>query len=305
MKTIVVAVLTMLILQHRSAVAQDASESQAVVSGTGTVVARELPMTMRVSIQFKETGKDLAEALKTLKDRRAAASSQFVKLGASKESLREGPPALMGEDPQSARQMAMMMNHRGSRKKKAAAAKVTVMGSVNAEWSLPKGGIEELLLFVQPLKDKLNAADLAGQKEKKKLTAEEEEEQEEMELLQQQMGESSDAMKSGEPRYIFIARLSEAEQKKLRAAAFQKAREQAEQLAVASGRKLGKLRGLNAHGDLSGQGYNSYLRFGDNNDGSSADDTDSADQDDEGIIQSPVCGRIRHAFTIGATFDIE
>lgn len=304
MKWTGLVVWTNIVLLTSCVVAQESAPAPRTVSGTGSVIVKQMPTTMRMSIQFKETGKDLTDALKNLKDRREAAKAQLVKLGAKSDSMREGAPANVADDPQAAQAMMMMANARpGGKKKKAAApAKVTISARLSCEWPLPSGSMEEVMLFAQTVKDKVQAADLAGQKEQKKTTAEEQEEMEEMEMFQRQYGGRSEA-KPGEPSYVYLAKISADDQQKARAAAFKKARLQAVQLADAAGTKLGKLRTLQSNSENASayqmMAYNRY-RNGEDEEESGDDD----DADDEQLGKSPVCAKVPFAFVIHAAFDI-
>ncbi|MEI8382642.1 MAG: SIMPL domain-containing protein [Planctomycetota bacterium] len=279
------------------------AEESRVVTATGRVTLKQMPTSMRMSIQFKETGKDVTEALKNLKDRRDAATATLIKLGAVKNSIREGIPGTVGEDPQSARMMAMMQRHNPGAvpKKKKGAAKVTLTKSLSAEWELSGDKLEETLKLIQSIKDKIAAAELAGPSSKKKLTPEELEEMEEMEMLQQEIGNHGE-QKVGEPGYMFTVRISEDEAQKARAAAFQKAKRQAEQLVASAGRKLGKLHGLQSHGEsgLNDQfQIDGYLSRGA---GELMADTDEVD---ELLVKSPTFGKIPYVVAVQAVFDID
>ncbi|MFO1044419.1 MAG: SIMPL domain-containing protein [Planctomycetaceae bacterium] len=294
-----IAIITIIGLLH---VGTGRAEDSRVVTAVGKTTLKKLPTSMRMTIQFKETGKDITEALKNLKDRRDAATATVIKLGAVKESIQEGIPGSAADDPQAARMMAMMERHNPtavSRKKKGA-AKVTLTGSLSAEWVLNGDKLDDTLKQIQSIKDKIIAAELAGAQTKKKLTPEEMEEMEEMEMMQQEIGGVQ--QKAGEPGYIFIARISEEEAAKARAAAFQKATRQAEQLVASAGRKLGKLRGMQSHGtmgmenDFQVYGYRAH---------NGADANENSDDGDELLVKSPTFGKIPYFVAVQAMFDID
>ena len=278
------------------------AEDARTVTGSGKVVVKQMPTTMRMSIQVRESGKDVADALKSLKERRDAATATLVKLGAQKESIREGAPSIQGDDPRTAQMMAMRHGPGGggTRKQKTGAVKVTLTGRLTAEWPLPEGKIEDSLKVALGVKDKLAMADLAGQKPKKKLTPEEQEEVEEMELLQQEYGQQPEA-KFGEPAYLFLARISPDDAQQARAASFQKACKEADQLVTAAGHKLGKLRSLQSHGGLN----NELLNYGAYGGQGGQDAGEIDDTDDEAIGKSPQHGAIPFTFAVMATFDID
>jgi hypothetical protein len=255
-----------------------------------------------MSIQFRETGKDLESAMKNLTDRRDAAKAQLMKLGAKENSFRSTDVKLAAEDPRT----AMMMNvgrQAGKKKKKATASKVTIVTSTSCEWALPQGSADELLTFVQTTKDKVQTADLAGQKEQKKLSAEEQEEAEEMEILQQQFGNSA-ATKPGEPRFVFLAKISAEEQQKARTAAYKKAHVRADHLANAAGKKLGKLHSLTSSGDEStAMQMMAYRRY-QMGDGDESEEESSDDGEEEGVGMSPSCTSVKFTYSVHAAFEL-
>ncbi len=279
-----------------------AAEDSRVVTATGKATLKQMPTSMRMTIQFKENGKDITEALKNLKDRRDAATATLVKLGAVKNSIREGIPATVGENPQSVQMMAMMQRHNPGAvpKKKKGATKVTLTGSLSAEWELSGDKLEETLKVIQSIKGKIAAAELAGAASKKKLTPEEQEEVEEMEMLQQEIGNHGEP-KFGEPVYVFTARISEEEATKARAAAFQNAKRQAEQLVASAGRKLGGLRGLQSHGET---GLNDHYQIYGYPPHGAGDMIADAEDVDELLVKSPTFGKIPYVVAVQAMFDI-
>ena len=294
-----IAIITIIGLLH---VGTGRAEDSRVVTAVGKTTLKKLPTSMRMTIQFKETGKDVTEALKNLKDRRDAATATVMKLGAVKESIQEGIPGFVGDDPQAARMMAMMerQNPAAVSRKKKGAAKVTLTGSLSAEWVLSGDKLDDTLKQIQSIKDKITAAELAGAQTKKKLTPEEMEEMEEMEMMQQEI--RGVQQKAGEPGYIFIARISEEEAAKARAAAFQRATRQAEHLMASAGRKLGKLRGMQSHGtmgmenDFQVYGYHAH---------NGADANENSDDGDELLVKSPTFGKIPYFVAVQAMFDID
>lgn len=308
MKSILLSVIPIIAVCAWSANAEDATGSKIVrsVDGIGVVSIKQVPTVMRMTIQFKETGKDLTEALSILKTKRDAAKAQLIKLGAKEDSILQGPATLLGEDAQGGRMSvrAMMMAARGGnskKKKKAVATKVSVGGSLRCEWALPSGSPEDLLEFVLSTKEKISAADLTGQKEQKKLSAEEQEELEELEMMQREMGENPSAI-PGEPAFVFLAKVSPDDQQKAQTAAFQKARAQAEKLVMAAGAKLGKLHTLqsNQHATSAIQ-MMAYRQYGMGGDEQSDDDTS---EESEEIGKSATCTAIKFTFSVQATFEI-
>ena len=123
----------------------------------------------------------------------------------------------------------------------------------------PSPAAQQPLLAVNALQEKIKTADLAGTKDAEKLSPEQEEMLEEMEANQFDYG-SNDEPKPGEPIFIFVSRISDAEREKALAEAFQKAKAQAARLAKAAGAELGNLKSLSG-GSSSANNYNSYGRY--------------------------------------------
>jgi hypothetical protein len=134
---------------------------------------------------------------------------------------------------------------------------------LTAEWKLSAKSPDELLLAVHALQEKIKAADLAGMKDAEKLSPEQEEMLEEAEDPDMMGFNSNIEVKPGEPVFMYVSRISDAERDKALAEAFQKARAHATRLAKAAGAELGNLKSLTAHNasprdyDVSG-GRNQY-----------------------------------------------
>jgi len=105
---------------------------------------------------------------------------------------------------------------------------------------------EELLLEAQALREKIKAADLAGTKQAEELSPEEQELAEEMAEMMMQHGE--EPVPVGEPLFMYVARITEADRDRAMADAFAKAKAHAERLAGAAGVKLGPLVALSGAG---------------------------------------------------------
>ena len=221
-------------------------EQPNLVSGTGSVSMTRMPETMRLQVALIGRGATLKDALAALKDRTTKAQTQLAALGAEKESIKVGNSRIaeMPNSRSQQRQQVMMMQRmkRGGKasQKAAPTPPVLVSAQLTAEWKLSSKTSDELLLAVHPVQEKVKAADLAGSKEAEKLTPEQEEMLEEAE---QNFGySSSDEQKPGEPIFMFISHVSEAEREKAMAEAFEKAKAQAVRLAKAAGAELGSLR---------------------------------------------------------------
>jgi uncharacterized protein YggE len=221
------------------------------VSGMGTAELKRAPEFMRLKIVITTKGKDMKEALASLKDRVTAARTQVAALGADKASITTDEPQLATENNDRRRQMEMMMAQRmrGGRrpagKKEETKPPVSVSTTLSAQWSLKGSTGEQLLVAATALQDKIKAADLAGTKEQSKLSPEEQELADELAGEQAAMFSGDDTPKPGEPIFMFVAPISTAERDALLADGFKKAKERAGQLAKAAGVELGPLRTLN------------------------------------------------------------
>ncbi len=218
------------------------------IAGTGVAQIERLPEVMRMRVVVTAKGSTLAEALAALKDKTEAAQSQLATLGALQGSVKLDEPQIAVENNDRRRQMEMMMAQRlrggkRSAKKEETKQPVAVSSTLTAEWAMKAKTGEELLVAATALQEKIKAADLAGAKEASKLTPEEQEALEEMES----QGFSSygeEEAKPGEPVFLFVTPIAEADREKAEAEAFQKARQHAARLAKAAGAGLGKLMSL-------------------------------------------------------------
>jgi uncharacterized protein YggE len=217
------------------------------VTGLGSVEIKRQPEVLRVQVEVLAKGKDVADALAKLKERRAAAEKKLADLGAAKEAVAFGEPALTAEKTDRQRQMEMMVRDRLSRKggKNDPKAKqppaVVVSATLKAELPLKAGTPEEFLALAHGLTEKIKAADLGGQKELKQLSPQEEEAAEETAA---EVGMSGEEPQRGEPLILYVSKISEEEHDKALAEAFQKARREAGRLARSAGAELGPLHHL-------------------------------------------------------------
>jgi hypothetical protein len=227
---------------------------QQTISATGTASVKRNPTVLRMYLELVAKGSNLDEALKKMKDRRESARGQLETLKADKDTITFGDPSMSGASSPRQRQIeVMLMARMQSRGKKAAktpiAAPVTVSVLLTAQWSLEAETPEQMLVLAQTLQEKIKAADLAGIKDAEKLSPEEEELAEEA----SQMIDQSDEQRTpaGQPNFMFIARLTQADREKLLGEAFAKAKTQAADLAKAADVDLGPLTGIS--GQCGGQ----------------------------------------------------
>ncbi|MDB5387790.1 MAG: hypothetical protein JWM11_3436 [Planctomycetaceae bacterium] len=250
-------------LTHRDAA------GSGVVSGTGMVQLERIPEILRMQVQLTSKGATLKEALTALKARSDAARLQLATMGAEKESIKIDASRIAVQDPNRRNAMEMMLAQQMKRGAKGAAkskpvAPVEVTASLSAEWKLTVKDAETLLLAVHPLQEKIRAADLAGKAETEKLTPEQEEMLEELQASGQNRFGQNDQETQGQPDFLFVSHITEAEHEKAMAEAFQKAQARASRFAKAAGCQLGAVRSIESsdgpsmeYEDYSMRGYGS------------------------------------------------
>jgi uncharacterized protein YggE len=250
------------VLAGASARAQSAGEATAAGHGESAVKAR--PETVRLTIDLTGEGSDVPGALAKLGEVRKAAEAKLKALAAKEGTVEFGEPRLGGgpTDPRQAQmqQMMQMMNRRGGRHATTSPTGVTVAASLKAEWALPSGGADDLLVAGSRLQEKVKAA--FAKSAGKPLTPEEQEVMEEMQANAAGSGEDPTA-KPGEPQVVFVHRVSDEEYAKAMAEAFAQARREADRLAAAGGMKVTGVRQLSATAggtDESESPYIAYMR---------------------------------------------
>jgi hypothetical protein len=239
-----------LFLNASAAVAQVGSDDG--IRGHGEVVLDLQPELMRMKVDLRSKGKDLKEALASMKTRRAQAEKQLATLGAAKDSIRFGDAEPDRAQDQRQQQMERMLQQRMSQKrgkrgagKGAVAAKpVKLRMNLTAEFPVAAPDRAELLVVSDKLQEAIKDADFGGAKETKEQSSEEDEE------LADEMGEMNfgfgqqEGSKPGEPSFLFVSKVSAAAREKGLADAFQQAKADASLLAKAAGIEPGALRSL-------------------------------------------------------------
>lgn len=285
------------------------------VHGTGNVVIKRLPDTMRVQVAIIGKGANLKEAVAALKTRVDAARKQVESLGADKESITVDTPRIFEQQNDQRRQMEVMMAQRmrgGGGKKNAknkTSPPVMLSSQLTASWKLDAKDAEDLLLKSHPLQEKIKSADLGGSKEAEKLSPEQEELLEEAEAQGFSPYDDGSQQKPGEPMFYFVTRITEEERDQALADAYQKATVAATRLAKSAGAKLGRLKSVqdtNYGGAMDEEYYDgnynynsrSYraMQFVRNQQGRS-------DEKLEAIGAEP--GQVKYAVNVTASFDLE
>ena len=255
--SLVLASLALFLLSSRAAHAQVESS----VSGTGLVTLQRQPDLLRMQMEIAADGKTLQEALDKLKAKREAAKAKLQAMGVADAALEVGQPTIgsIGNDRRSQmeRMVRMRMNN-GNRPAPTSqpGPSVSVSLSLKAEWPLTGKSGDQLLLAAYDLQEKVKAADLAQSgKTGKPRTPEEEEMAEEMNGMG---GPDQSQQQPGEPLFMYVSKLADADRAKAVADAFQKAKVEAGQLAKAAGMSLGALRNLNSQAAPDMSQFNDY-----------------------------------------------
>jgi uncharacterized protein YggE len=253
-----VALAAVLILSLPARGAAEAGAAEAgTVTGTGRAVLTRPATVLRVQIDVPASGKTVEEAMAQLKSKRAALAAKLKTLGAAEGAVKFGDPRLAGAGPAGNAQqryvqqmMRMARGNRGGAKKPEAPAVVAVLLPVTAEWTIKAGGAEEAIVAGHKLRESVQKAGLSDKPEGG-AAAKAEEAAEEQELAEEAAGMGDDeggagAAKPGEPRFTFVARVSDQDRAAASKEAFDKARAAAAQVAQAAGGKVGRLRSASA-----------------------------------------------------------
>jgi uncharacterized protein YggE len=228
------------------------------ITGVGVATIERPPNVLRMQVELTAQGTDMADAVKKLRAAEAAARKKLAELGATESSVSASPindgSARSSRQAQMEYYMRQQMAARGKKPATNPAASTSVSLTLKADWPLSGSG-DELLVNASTLAQKIKAADVAGKKAAAaSMTPEQQEEAEEHQGNAGQQAEAMAEMNAGigpnaggmpgEPKFTYVATLTEEEQTKATADAFAKARVQAGRLAKAAGTDLGALRQL-------------------------------------------------------------
>ena len=216
-----------------------ADASSPAISAAGTSSIKRLPSTIRVIVPIQAKGKTIEDALKSLETERKTALDKIQKIGFTEENIRVEGFSFDQSQENKRRQMERMIAQRmgqAGAKKTTSTESVAIRCMLYAEWPMTGNTVEEIFKESHTLKQKILAANLIPKPEG--LSPEEEELAEEMEA----MNYSGEEESSNEPRFIFVAKVSDEEGQKAYAEAFEQAQKQGALLAKAAGFKLGPLK---------------------------------------------------------------
>lgn len=232
--------------------AMDGSQPSYTVVGAGAVTLSRPPTALRMHVELSARAATLEEALEKIKARREAAIMQLEILKADMDSVKTSNPTMSSTESEQKKQMEQMIIQRlRSRGQPVppglkASRMVSVSMTLAAQWPLEAESAEQLLLRADTIRRQVEEASLAGEADDEELSPEEQELAEEMAAMPGRYGQPQ--IEPGEPFFLFVARITEAERQKAMADAFAKAKENAQSLAAAAGRELGPLVSLAGEG---------------------------------------------------------
>jgi uncharacterized protein YggE len=286
-----------------------APEARPHVEGRGEAVIERAPDTLRLSMQLTAKSMQFKQCLSQLKERSEAARTQLVALGATKDSIKIGPPHIDDTQATFRKQMevvmAQQMRQRGKKKKTEIVFPTVIAAQLTAEWPLAGKPVDEILSLAHDLANKIKAADLSGTKKSEKLLPEEEEVMEESEGASNFQRYSQSNEKPGEPMFLYVCTIPADAQDKGFAEAFQKAKENAARLAKSANAIAGRLLSLRKDDTLNpydsenyrgyGGEYAQYMAIARMSAGSRGSDTEAV---------GPTPDKIEHRIRVAATFEL-
>ena len=224
-----------------------ADASSPTISATGTSTIKCLPSTIRMIVPILAKGKTIDDALKSLETERKTVFEKVLKIGFVEENLKVENFSFDQSQENKRRQMERMVAQRMGQarmKKTITTESVAIRCMLFAEWPMTGNTIEDIFKESHTLKQKVLAANLISKPEG--LSPEEEELEEEMGAMPMNYS-SGEEESSNEPRFIFVAKISNEEGEKAYAEAFEQAQKQGDILAKAAGYKLGTPKQINGN----------------------------------------------------------
>jgi hypothetical protein len=236
-----------------------AADGESTVTGMGMSSIEKQADTLRMQMDLQVEGPTLKDALEKLKARREAIKSGLAKLGATESSfVAADTRTVEAEGGNNRAAMERMIRERMAGRGGAGAAgapkTVSVSCNIKMDWPLKGGTAEELLMAAGTIREQIKSSKLL---ETPKSPA-----QEEAAAEAAAEASFSDEPAANEPMFMFVAKVTEAEQAKATAEAFTKARESAGRLAKAAGSELGVLRSLSGQGTSDSSDYQNYYGGG-------------------------------------------
>lgn len=219
-----------------------ARDDAPVISGNGIATVQKFPTRTQVQVLIPGKGKTLDEAVADLKKKTQSALAQLEKLGAEKKSLKAGLltlPDVPPRAPGGLRPVEPFSAPRRGAKEPRLPETVTALAPVTAQWPVEAKTAEELFLAMQKLREKIEAAKLAGEPPADKQPPGED-------AAEETMSPDSVAPETGVPpagmapaSFTFLASITEAERRKALAEALEKARADAARITQLARLRLG------------------------------------------------------------------
>lgn len=219
------------------------------LSSTATESVALQPDGLRLAMKIQAVGKDGKSAIKALNEQKELVRKELTAMNATADSIRFSSTDVnsgSGNDNEARMIRSMRMGGAfggpggGDEDDEPALPKVfTASCWTVAKWTLPSKDSDALALLPAMLRQQISARDLDGKKRKPELDAEQLEQYQQMAMMmEQQMGYGSEMQSV---RIEFFANVPQDLAAKTTAAAFDRAKQQAEVLAKAAGTKLGKI----------------------------------------------------------------
>lgn len=214
------------------------------VTGTGAIALKRKPEILRVHIELLAKAKTTKDALAKLRDRKQFVKATLESMGAASEAIEFGEPSVAGAADGREQGLDMILRQinpfqapgRAAGKAKEAPF-VVVSCPLKVEIPLKASNPEDLVVLAHGLEERIKAADLGDLKNMKMAAPQDEEMQEQAQAMMQE--NQPGQLRRGEPIFIYIEKISEADRARAVREAFKRAQQHASQLAVASGTILG------------------------------------------------------------------
>jgi|GEM_PF-5509483 len=218
------------------------------ITVSGSAKKTDKPEFLRMTMTISSKGSDTRAAIESIRARKKEAAIKLEKLEALEDSIQFGPIAMGeksgggGPSMQQMRQMMAQNFGEGEAAEKLLAVQppVSVSVSVTADWKMPEGDEEDLLVAIQELKDGITEADVAGTKTPDELTPEQQELAAELAETMSRYSYDENA-EPGAPTFLFGRRFPQSDADQLMQLAFEDAKSKAGKLAAAASLELGSL----------------------------------------------------------------
>ena len=259
LKSLLVGLLLGLSLTIANEAVAAAPDDSGTVTGSGVVLIKRQPEVVRIMVDLSVAGKTAQEAMAALKTRRQASEAKLIDLGATKESIVRGEPHVPAVSDRQ-RQMEMMVRQRiraGGKKpaKKTEEQPVTLTASLTAEFPLAAATPDDLLIAAQRSPRKFGRPTSPASSKPRPPRPKTRKPRKRVQPWRTNM--ASPWPRPASLRFVYVCKISDADEKKALAEAFAKAKAHATERSRAAGAELGSLRSLsgNRSGNSLGEEY--------------------------------------------------